>query len=68
MGRSMAGLAQHLICPFRRRISNFSDGPALSANGRFVAFTSWASNLVPDDTNGDIDVFVHDLQQGKGLL
>ena len=34
--------------------------PAISGNGRYVAFTSWASNLVPDDTNGHPDVFVHD--------
>jgi len=35
--------------------------PALSANGRFVAFRSDASNLVSDDTNGTGDIFVHDL-------
>ncbi|MDH5701126.1 MAG: hypothetical protein OEZ41_14320, partial [Nitrospirota bacterium] len=34
--------------------------PALSANGRYVAFRSDATNLVPGDTNGTIDVFVHD--------
>ena len=35
-------------------------GPAISADGRFVAFDSWASNLVPDDTNNAFDVFVRD--------
>lgn len=34
--------------------------PALSADGRFVAFSTWASNLVPGDTNGRQDVFAHD--------
>ena len=34
--------------------------PAISAGGRFVAFTSSASNLVPGDTNGTEDVFVRD--------
>jgi hypothetical protein len=34
------------------------DYPVLSADGRFVTFTSDASNLVPDDTNGHYDVFV----------
>ena len=34
--------------------------PALSADGRFVAFLSDASNLVAGDTNGQRDVFVHD--------
>jgi tricorn protease-like protein len=38
--------------------------PALSADGRYVAFTSDASNLVADDTNGSSDVFVHDRQTG----
>jgi Tol biopolymer transport system component len=36
--------------------------PAISADGRFVAFESLASNLVPRDTNGTRDVFVHDRQ------
>lgn len=39
-------------------------GPALSADGRFVAFISDAANLVPSDTNGVADVFVHDRQTG----
>ena len=34
--------------------------PSLSADGRYVAFMSLATNLVPNDTNGKIDVFVHD--------
>ncbi len=32
----------------------------VSEDGRFVVFTSWATNLVPDDTNGVQDVFVRD--------
>jgi hypothetical protein len=38
-----------------------SGSPALSADGRFVAFASHASNLVPGDTNGAADVFVRTL-------
>ncbi len=38
--------------------------PALSADGRFVVFTSVASNLVVGDTNGRLDVFVHDRGSG----
>jgi hypothetical protein len=34
--------------------------PAISEDGRYVAFASAASNLVPGDTNGVGDVFVHD--------
>jgi uncharacterized repeat protein (TIGR01451 family) len=37
-----------------------SGGPSISADGRFVAFESLASNLVAGDTNGEVDVFVHD--------
>jgi hypothetical protein len=36
----------------------------ISANGRFVALTSTATNLVPGDTNGEQDVFVRDLATG----
>lgn len=42
----------------------FSFDPALSADGRFVAFSSDAGNLVPGDTNGTADVFVHDRRTG----
>jgi len=38
--------------------------PSISADGRYVAFTSQATNLVPGDRNGEIDVFVHDRQTG----
>jgi Tol biopolymer transport system component len=34
--------------------------PAISATGRFVAFESTATNLVPDDTNHASDIFLHD--------
>ena len=33
---------------------------SISGNGRYVAFVSAASDLVPGDTNGTRDVFVHD--------
>ncbi|MBN8581947.1 MAG: PD40 domain-containing protein, partial [Anaerolineae bacterium] len=36
----------------------------ISADGRFVAFDSEATNLVLDDTNGVGDVFLRDLQLG----
>lgn len=39
-----------------------SGTPAISADGRFVAFISVADNLHPDDTDGKRDVFVRDLQ------
>jgi hypothetical protein len=37
---------------------------AMSADGRFVAFESDATNLVPGDTNGEFDVFVRDRAGG----
>src|SRR5439155_1351426 len=36
-----------------------STGVALSADGRFVSFTSVATDLVPGDTNAARDAFVH---------
>jgi Tol biopolymer transport system component len=41
-----------------------SGDPAISADGLFVAFTSWASNLVAGDTNSGADVFVRDRVAG----
>lgn len=37
-----------------------SESPSISTDGRYVAFYSKASNLVPGDTNGAKDVFLHD--------
>jgi Tol biopolymer transport system component len=34
--------------------------PKISSDGRYVVFESVASNLVPGDTNGSPDIFVHD--------
>lgn len=39
--------------------------PSVSADGRYVSFTSEASNLVTGDTNTYPDVFVRDLRTGK---
>jgi Tol biopolymer transport system component len=38
--------------------------PAISADGRYVAFGSRASNLIPGDTNGREDIFLRDTQSG----
>lgn len=39
-------------------------GSSVSADGRFVTFSSFASNLVPGDTNGRQDVFLRDRLNG----
>lgn len=47
-----------------------SQNPSISANGRYVAFSSMAENLVPDDNNtvkdnyAYFDIFVHDRELG----
>ena len=38
--------------------------PSISADGRYVAFNSKASDLGPNDTNNTVDVYVRDLQEG----
>ncbi|MCA1834451.1 MAG: DUF6531 domain-containing protein, partial [Actinobacteria bacterium] len=44
-----------------------SSHPAISADGRWVAFDSVATNLVSGDTNGQQDVFLHDRQLGTTI-
>jgi hypothetical protein len=73
----MAGVvAIAMVAPARARAQSFvpvsvatdgtfgngpTSGGLFSANGRFVAFASDATNLVAGDTNGTKDVFVRDL-------
>jgi Tol biopolymer transport system component len=45
-----------------------STDPVMTPDGRFVAFISSASNLVPGDANGIQDVFVRDLVAGTNYL
>jgi uncharacterized repeat protein (TIGR01451 family) len=44
---------------------NLMGGPSISGDGRFVAFSSEASNLVRGDRNANPDVFVHDRATGE---
>jgi Tol biopolymer transport system component len=52
--------------------NNRSEYPLISADGRFVVFTSYVPDLVTNDTNGSNgrrrDVFVRDLQQNQTAL
>lgn len=52
------------LSSFGDESNQYSYGPSLSANGRFVAFASYANNLVENDNNGRTDVFVRDLKTG----
>jgi Tol biopolymer transport system component len=45
-----------------------SRSATMTPDGRYVAFVSAASNLVPDDTNAIPDVFVRDMWSGSNIL
>jgi archaellum component FlaF (FlaF/FlaG flagellin family) len=67
--KASASRALTVLPPVLQRMSQNADGvggngpsfaPAISADGRYVAFSSDATDLVPGDTNGMRDVFVRD--------
>jgi Tol biopolymer transport system component len=45
-----------------------SSNPSISADGRYVAFESYASNLGPADNSTTPDVFVRDMRSGRVFL
>lgn len=45
-----------------------SSNPSISADGRYVAFESYASNLGPADNSTIPDVFVRDMRSGRVFL
>lgn len=68
LGASMPGVAQLIervsVDSSGSQSNNPSQWPAISADGRYVAFESSADNLVLNDINSAKDVFVHDRQTG----
>ena len=48
-----------------RQANGPSFGGSITADGRLIAFSSDATNLVPDDTNFTTDVFIRDRREGK---
>jgi Tol biopolymer transport system component len=44
--------------------NGYTNSLTMSGDGRYVTFFSAASNLVPGDTNGENDLFVHDRRTG----
>jgi hypothetical protein len=47
--------------------NNFSYNPSITADGRYVSFTSFATDLVTRDRNDTFDVFVRDLVLGRTI-
>src|SRR5204863_9357632 len=48
------------LTPGGQQPDEHSANPSISSSGRYVAFQSDASDLVPGDSNGVTDVFVRD--------
>ncbi len=72
-GGDPAAIPEECLVPPTVRVSVDSGGgqatgasrrEAISADGRYVAFDSDAPDLVPGDSNGTSDVFVHDRTTG----
>ncbi len=53
-----------LVSATSRPGNGASSEPSISTDGRYVAFLSRASNLVPGDTNGAADAFMKDMRTG----
>lgn len=62
--RTTATVSRVSIATDGRQGNNDSVEPAMSADGRFVAFASAASNLVAGDGNGSTDIFLRDRATG----
>jgi Tol biopolymer transport system component len=52
------------VAPTSSGFGATSSSPAITPDGRFVAFDSWEPDLVPEDTNNSFDVFVRDRSSG----
>ncbi|MEG4280507.1 calcium-binding protein [Microcoleus sp. MON1_C1] len=57
---SAGNQANNASVPQGRLSASGSSSPSMSADGRFVAFDSYSTNLVPGDTNNRNDIFVRD--------
>jgi Tol biopolymer transport system component len=49
-------------------VNGICDSPAVSPDGRFIAYRSRASNLASNDTNGVSDIYLYDAQSGTTTL
>lgn len=66
--RQSATLTRVTLGPGGVQANHDTTSLALSDDGRWVAFTSLASNLAPGDTNNRFDVFLHDRQSTDTLM
>ncbi len=68
--REVAGGRTTLVSVNPAGVSGNGDSYAadITADGRFVAFVSRASDLVPGDTNRVADVFVRDMVEGRTVI
>jgi len=48
-------------------VGGYSFDPKISGDGRYIVYTSFASNLVSGDTNGKVDVFIYDRVTDKTI-
>ena len=65
MRDTVAGTTSLISISAQGQASNsYSAYSTMTPDGRYVAFSSYASNLVPNDTNGYFDVFVRDVVAG----
>jgi Tol biopolymer transport system component len=62
--QATGGITRASVVSDSTQANGHSYSPAISADGRFVAFHSYADNLVAGDTNESVDVFVHDRLTG----
>lgn len=62
------GTTERIVAGGRRGLGGGSNRLGISADGRWVVFYSWASNLVRNDANGHADIFMHDRQVGTTEL
>jgi len=62
----VAGKTYRISLSSKGRVGNgYSSDPAISANGRYVAFESAATNFTRNDTNAHVDVFIRDRATGR---
>ena len=59
------GMVRVSVDSFGGQADGKSNGTDMTPDGRYVVFDSEATNLVPNDSNGVLDVFVYDQQTGQ---